>query len=90
MSDIIKRAGDTSISSLRYGVKFIEKLFKNLSIQSRWWWKNINNKCNKLHLWRINNRYHPSIEYMVGIIIIIFFIFILIPLLIIWAILKSI
>ena len=90
MSNIISGAGKIFISSFRYGIKFIEKLFKNLSIQFKWWWKNINNKCDLFHLWRINNRYHPSIEYTVGVLIVLFFVFILAPLLSIWAILKSI
>lgn len=83
-------AGNTFLKGFRSGIRFSERLAKNLSTQLKWWYKKVKNNCNSIHIWRVSNGYHPSIDYIFGMIIVLFFIFMILPFIILWALLKSI
>jgi hypothetical protein len=78
------------LKSFRSGIRFSERLFKNLPIQLKWWYRQIKNNCDSIHLWRVRNTYHISIDYILGVIIILFYIFVILPFILLWALLKSI
>ena len=78
------------IGWFRSGIRFTERLFKNFTIQIKWWWRSQKDKCSTVHAWRTRNHYHPSIEYAIGIVIILFYILVILPFILIWVLLKSI
>lgn len=80
----------TAIKAFRSGIRFSERLFKNLKIQSKWFF-NLEAKSSKnIHTWCISNRYHMGIAFGLDVIIIIVLLLLLFPILILWAFLKSI
>jgi hypothetical protein len=87
MSD---KKGSGFLKAFRYGVKFSERAVKNIISQIKWIWKTNKNWLTNLRTWRTSNGYHPSVEYSLGTVIIIFSILFLLPFLSFWALIKSI
>ncbi len=86
-----KSSGKSLISYFRSGIRFIERLVKNISIQLKWWWKSMDKNCNRIDLWAVKNMVHPTIKYTIGICMIIFiYVPMVLPIIMIWAVIKSI
>jgi hypothetical protein len=62
---------------------------KNISSHIQWLWDTLTRVNKKIEAWHIKNNLHKSVDYFVEIVVILLFIFVALPISIIWAILKS-
>ncbi len=85
-------AKSSALKGFRYGVKFGEKLFRNILSQSKWTTRQgklVHTWTNSLHLRYKGSNMHPALSILAGLIIT-FIGFHLFLLLCVWAVLKSI
>jgi len=81
--------GSAVLKAFRYGVRFSERCFRNIGVQIRWIWNTNSSNIGKIHAWRVSNDYHPSVEHILNGVMIALSISVLLPILIIWAGIKS-
>lgn len=86
---LVRKSGET-FHYFSLVIKFSKQFKTNWFpyVQKLW---DINSKLNsKYHLWCVENKYHPSSEFVFGIIIILLITFIALPVLSAWAFIKTI
>ena len=70
--------------------KFSERLSKNAKPLMLWIFEKVDKVTKKICAWRIRHGLHSSIEYTASVAVVLFFLIAVLPVLMFWAILKSI
>lgn len=86
-----KSSGAKTLGYIRYGVGYFERLFRETSKQVKWIWKSGREAHTDVTAWhRRNFTAHPAWDYVYGAFVTLVAIFILLPSLFFFSILKSI
>ena len=89
MTEAKKTSGKGAIGWFRSGIRFSERLFKNLATQLGWLSRSLRQNWNSVHSWRVSKGYDISLEYVLNFIIALFYGFVVLPFILLWALLKS-
>ncbi len=80
----------SSLDHFRAGVRFSERLVRNLGHNTRWTWRSARRNINRLNGWCTRNGFAGGIFWTLAIITVLAFIIIVLPFSLLWAIIRSI